>query len=130
MCTCPSRRNGQGAFSSSTSWRAHGVLTSAAAGGGCGFRWGHLPPSSRLRQLELIQVRTQRGPMPDALRAGAAVTSRELATEGLRWPEFAAAATMSGFMSVAAVPMIAARQTVGAIDFFGADDALIAGDNR
>src|ERR1700728_5355662 len=54
--------------------------------------------------IELFQIQNDQGPCLDCFRTGQPVTAADLSGAGLPWPEFAAAATGSGFRAVEALP--------------------------
>ena len=72
----------------------------------------------RVRLLELYQLQNDEGPCLDAFRSGNRVSHPVLATAGVRWPRFAAAATAGGFAAVDALPMRLRGEVIGALNLF------------
>lgn len=75
--------------------------------------------SDKTAELEVLQLQADEGPCLDCFSAGEPVSVADLRTATDRWPRFAAAATEAGFVSVHAVPMRAAGNTLGALGLFG-----------
>lgn len=75
--------------------------------------------SDRTAELELLQLQADEGPCLDSFTTGEPVSVADLHTAADRWPRFVTAATEAGFVSVHAVPMRAAGNTLGALGLFG-----------
>jgi GAF domain-containing protein len=69
--------------------------------------------------LDLFQLQNDQGPCLDCYRTGLPVTA-DIASQGQRWPRFAAAATEHGFRTVQALPMRLRDQVIGALNLFRA----------
>ncbi len=76
--------------------------------------------SKTSRELEVFQLQADEGPCLDCFATGQPVSVSDLGAEQTRWPEFAAAATDAGYVSVHAVPLRAAGTVLGALGLFGA----------
>jgi hypothetical protein len=61
--------------------------------------------SERTELLEVLQIRTGRGPCVECYRTGAAQTIPQIAAETARWPRFTPLAVDQGYRSVHAVSM-------------------------
>lgn len=70
--------------------------------------------SDQTRDLELFQLQSAEGPCLDCYATGEPVSVADLGTEADRWPQFVAAATEAGLVSVHAVPVRAAGMVLGA----------------
>ncbi|WP_432542939.1 GAF and ANTAR domain-containing protein [Kineococcus sp. SYSU DK002] len=68
--------------------------------------------------VELLQLRTGRGPCLDAYRTGSVVSVPTAAELAARWPAFARRAAAHGIVAVHAVPVHSAGRTVGALNLF------------
>ncbi len=86
---------------------AHGSLNLLAA------------TSERTRNLEIFQLQREQGPCLDCFHSGRRILVDDLAREADRWPQFAAAATTAGFLSVHAVPMRLRDTVLGTLGLFG-----------
>jgi transcriptional regulator with GAF, ATPase, and Fis domain len=75
--------------------------------------------SEQSRELELFQLQADQGPCLDCYAGGQPISVADLGAERSRWPQFVAAATGAGFVSVHAVPMRAAGIVVGVLGLFG-----------
>ncbi|MEV1199275.1 GAF domain-containing protein, partial [Microbispora rosea] len=82
-------------------------------------RQGRLRPmaasTEQVRMLKLLALHDVDGPGLDCYRTGEPVTSADLVAEGGRWPRFAAAAQLTGFVAVQALPMRHRDRVIGAL---------------
>ncbi|TLP58019.1 GAF and ANTAR domain-containing protein [Microbispora tritici] len=82
-------------------------------------RQGRLRPmaasTEQARMLKLLQLQDVDGPGLDCYRTGGPVTCADLVAEGGRWPHFAAAAQLAGFVAVQALPMRHRDRIIGAL---------------
>ncbi|SIR93417.1 GAF domain-containing protein, partial [Microbispora rosea] len=82
-------------------------------------RQGRLRPmaasTEQARMLKLLALHDVDGPGLDCYRTGEPVTSADLVAEGGRWPRFAAAAQLTGFVAVQALPMRHHDRVIGAL---------------
>ncbi len=69
----------------------------------------------RARALALLED----GPGPDCHRTGTPVIVPDLTRAALRWPEFTATATTTGFASAHTVPMRLRAEVIGALTLYG-----------
>jgi GAF domain-containing protein len=74
--------------------------------------------SHQAEQLEILQIRTKRGPCHECFTTGQAGSIPDLHQQAGRWPQFAPAALEQGFRSVHAVPMRLRATTIGALNLF------------
>lgn len=79
------------------------------------------------RALELLQLRTGRGPCLDAYRSGEPVSIEDVAAEAARWPEFAQRAGTAGFRSVHALPLRLRTEVIGTLSLFGRGPSPVDG---
>jgi transcriptional regulator with GAF, ATPase, and Fis domain len=87
--------------------------------------------SENARLLELFELQTDAGPCLDAYRTGTAVVNADLHANRQRWPRFAEAAQLTGFLSVHALPLQLRSTVIGALNLFCAHpDALSDHDVR
>ncbi len=86
--------------------------------------------SERTDLLEILQVRTGRGPCWDCFSSGQPGSIPDLAREAERWPEFAPLALQQGFRSVHAVPLRLRNQTIGALNMFRTQIGELAEQDR
>lgn len=70
---------------------------------------------ARVRTLEMAQLRDERGPAFDALRAHANVRCADLRAPGLPWTSFAETAARQGFRSVEVLPLQARERVFGTL---------------
>lgn len=80
------------------------------------------------RALELFQLQEMEGPCVDCFRTGETVVSLDLASAADRWPSFAPVAAAQGLRSVHAVPLRFRDRVLGALNVFGEDGRVLAGD--
>ncbi|WP_327048369.1 GAF and ANTAR domain-containing protein [Microbispora sp. NBC_01189] len=71
--------------------------------------------TEKARMLKLLQFQDVDGPGLDCYRTGGPVTCADLVAEGGRWPRFAAAAQLAGFVAVQALPMRDRDRVIGAL---------------
>ena len=76
--------------------------------------------SENARLLELFELQTDAGPCLDAFRTGAPVVNADLQASTQRWPQFAEAAKLTGFVSVHALPLRLRTTVIGALNLFSA----------
>jgi transcriptional regulator with GAF, ATPase, and Fis domain len=82
--------------------------------------------SEETRLLEVFQLQNHEGAALDCVANGQAVTSADLGGETTRWPRFAPAAAVAGFRSVVALPLRLRDQTIGALNLFSQQTALMS----
>jgi GAF domain-containing protein len=85
--------------------------------------------TEQARLLELFQLGIDEGPCVDCFGGGAAVLVADVAEQAARWPRFAAEAARQGFASVHALPMRLRKQTIGALNLFGARPGELGEDD-
>jgi hypothetical protein len=76
--------------------------------------------SENARLLELFELQTDAGPCVDAYRTAVQVVNVDLHTSTERWPRFAEAARLTGFVSVHALPLSLRTTVIGALNLFSA----------
>jgi ANTAR domain/GAF domain len=76
--------------------------------------------SENARLLELFELQNAAGPCVDAYRTAAQVVNVDLRSSTERWPRFAEAAQLTGFVSVHALPLRLRRTVIGALNLFSA----------
>ena len=76
--------------------------------------------SENARLLELFELQTDAGPCLDAYRTAAQVVNADLRASAERWPRFAEAARLTGFVSVHALPLRLRSTVIGALNLFSA----------
>ena len=86
--------------------------------------------SERTDLLEVLQVRSGRGPCWDCFNSGLPGSIPDLALEAERWPEFTPLALQQGFRSVHAVPLRLRHQTIGALNLFRTETGELAEQDR
>jgi transcriptional regulator with GAF, ATPase, and Fis domain len=86
--------------------------------------------SERVQLLEILQIRTDRGPCLECYQTGKAISIPDIAAEAHRWPQFAPLAAEQGFRSVHAVPMRLRTATIGALNLFRAQPGELAQADR
>ena len=86
--------------------------------------------SERTELLEVLQIRTGRGPCHDCYTTGEAQSIHDVAAEAVRWPQFAPLALEQGFRSVHAVPMRHRDRTIGALNLFRNEPGELAEADR
>lgn len=80
--------------------------------------------SAEVRLLELFQLQNDEGPCLDCFSTGQPVTA-DLRTSQ-RWPKLVSGAIAAGFTTVHALPMRLRDRTIGTLNIFGGDGALIS----
>ncbi len=86
--------------------------------------------SERTELLEVLQIRTGRGPCHDCYTTGEPQSIRDVAAEAGRWPQFAPLALEQGYRSVHAVPMRHRERTIGALNLFRSEPGELAEADR
>ncbi|MET0865458.1 MAG: GAF and ANTAR domain-containing protein [Nakamurella sp.] len=86
--------------------------------------------SERAQLMEILQIRTGRGPCLECYQTGRPVSIPDIAAEAHRWPQFAPLAAEQGFTSVHAVPMRLRNTTIGALNLFRAQPGELAEADR
>jgi hypothetical protein len=81
----------------------HGTLHASAAS------------SESARLLELFELQADAGPCVDCYRGAAPVVNADLDANAERWPQFAEAASLAGFVSVHALPLRLRSTVIGAL---------------
>lgn len=71
--------------------------------------------SEKAELLELFAADTHDGPCVECVRTGQPTGSNDLTAETDRWPRFAAAAEMCGFVAAHALPLRLRRDVIGAL---------------
>jgi transcriptional regulator with GAF, ATPase, and Fis domain len=91
----------------------------------------HLAASSseRTEHLETFQLQRKQGPCLDSYRYSKVVIVPDLQDEHRRWPEFVRAASVAGFVSVHAMPMLLRDQSIGTLGLFGTSVGRLATDD-
>lgn len=81
-------------------------------------------------EIDSAQYEAGRGPCLDAWRSGEIVRVDDMARDGAeRYPEFAAAAREHGVMCTLSLPLVAARESLGALNLYArTEDAFSIGD--
>ena len=92
---------------------------------------GHLQviasSNEHVRLLELFQLQNDEGPCLDAFATGVHVAETDLTTANARWPRFAPAAAVAGFVAVDALPMRLRDQVIGALNLFRTHTGALTG---
>lgn len=74
--------------------------------------------TENMRLLELFQLQNDDGPCLECFDTGIPVSHPDLAEAADRWPQFARAATVSGYRTVHALPMRLRSEVLGAFNLF------------
>ncbi|HEV2635088.1 MAG TPA: GAF domain-containing protein [Actinocrinis sp.] len=74
--------------------------------------------SDNARLLELFELQSDAGPCVDAFRTGQPVANADLHANHERWPQFAEAAELAGYVSVHALPLRLRTTVIGALNLF------------
>jgi len=110
------------------------ILDAAAAGlmlaDGAGQLEVLASTSERTELLEVLQIRTGRGPCHDCFSTGEPQSIHDVAAEAVRWPQFAPLALEQGYRSVHAVPMRHRARTIGALNLFRSEPGELAEPDR
>ena len=79
----------------------------------------HTPSASspEVREVDGVQYENDAGPCLGAIRTGRP-TNTNIASDGDRWPEFAARAAQRGFASVLALPLVSGDAVIGALNIY------------
>jgi transcriptional regulator with GAF, ATPase, and Fis domain len=85
--------------------------------------------SESARLLELFELQGDAGPCLDAYRTGAAVVNADLQANQERWPRFAEAAQISGFVAVHALPLRLRSTVIGALNLFCAGPGALSDED-
>jgi len=81
------------------------------------------------RLLELFELQSDAGPCVDAFRTGAGVVNADLHANYERWPKFAEAAELAGYVSVHALPLRLRTTVIGALNLFCARPGELSEDD-
>ena len=79
--------------------------------------------------LELFELQADAGPCVDAFRTGAPVVNVDLRTGHDRWPRFAEAVELAGYVSVHALPLRLRATVIGALNLFCARPGSLGQDD-
>jgi transcriptional regulator with GAF, ATPase, and Fis domain len=74
--------------------------------------------AGQARLLELFELEIESGPCIDCYNSGEQVVNVDLLSNGERWPRFAGAAEMVGYVSAHALPMRLRETVIGALNLF------------
>jgi transcriptional regulator with GAF, ATPase, and Fis domain len=85
--------------------------------------------SENARLLELFELQGDAGPCLDAYRTGTAVVNADLQANQERWPRFAEAAQLSGFLCVHALPLRLRSTVIGALNLFCAGPGALSDED-
>jgi GAF domain-containing protein len=85
--------------------------------------------TEQARLLELFQLNSDEGPCVECFTGRTPVLVADVAAQAGRWPRFAAEASRQGFASVHALPMRLRKQTIGALNLFGARPGELPADD-
>ena len=85
--------------------------------------------SEQMRLVELFELQFREGPCFDAYREVAPVRCGSPDDAREQWPQFAAEAQRSGFVSVSAVPMQLRGDAIGALNLFSASPGTLSDDD-
>lgn len=80
-------------------------------------------------EIDQAQYDSDRGPCLDASRTRTVFEIEDMASDG-RWPEFARAAVEHGIHSSLSIPVVAASNGLGALNFYGRGRASFDGRKR
>ena len=86
--------------------------------------------SQDIEALEVLQIRTGRGPCFDCYITGEPQSIHDVSADLDRWPRFAPLALQQGFRSVHAVPMRLRDRTIGALNLFRTHPGELAEPDR
>jgi len=86
--------------------------------------------SEQVQLLEILQIRTGRGPCLECFKTGRPTSIPDIALEADRWPQFAPLAAEQGYRSVHAVPMRLRTATIGALNLFRSQPGELAEADR
>jgi transcriptional regulator with GAF, ATPase, and Fis domain len=86
--------------------------------------------SHHAEELEILQIRTGRGPCCECYTTGRPGSIPDLHQQAERWPQFAPRAIEHGFRSVHAVPMRLRSTTIGALNLFRSAPGELAAPDR
>jgi transcriptional regulator with GAF, ATPase, and Fis domain len=110
------------------------VLDAAAAGLVLANDKGELEifasSSRHAEELEILQIRTRRGPCYECFVTGQPGSIPDLDQQAERWPQFAPAALEHGFRSMHAIPMRLRSTTIGALNLFRSAPGELAAPDR
>ncbi|WP_328450215.1 MULTISPECIES: GAF and ANTAR domain-containing protein [unclassified Amycolatopsis] len=85
--------------------------------------------TEQARLLELFQLSSDEGPCVDCFASGVPVLVADVAAQAGQWPRFAAEAARQEYASVHALPMRLRKQTIGALNLFGARPGRLSADD-
>jgi GAF domain-containing protein len=81
--------------------------------------------SEAMRVLELFELQAEEGPCLDAFRTGEPVEHENLQAGTGPWPAFGTEAVRAGFRSVIALPLRLRDTTIGGLNLFSVEQALM-----
>jgi len=85
--------------------------------------------SENARLLELFELQSDAGPCVDAYRTGGPVVNADLHANAERWPRFAEAAELAGYVSVHALPLRLRTTVIGALNLFCSQPGALSEDD-